>query len=371
MRYLLDLPIRWKLALGFSIGLISLVLVAATAIRTMVSLRDTQTSIQEIQIANVIDYMKLEAGISGNRVLLSRMMRSRDPAQRQALAREIEAGSRDNDAIMGPLSERVKRDPLPPEKFQALKAAREEFNRLRDTQILPHALAGRQAEAEAAFDLSADSYKAVSAHAAELAQLARDNVRLEVEKSIALVQRSVLLLGVIGALAVLFSFAAVAALQGALAGPIAGVAAAAAKIGEGELEVTAPGEERQDEIGALARAFNAMTASLRTLAGIADRIADGDLRGTVKPRSRHDRLAISFDIMSENLKGLAGEMKTGAAEAEAVAAAILDLTRGFLVEMTDREQAQRLQQTLLRLEEASKRLGLVAAQLKLPEGRQP
>lgn len=371
MRTLLNLPIKWKLALGFSIGLISLILVAATAIRTMISLRDTQNSIQEIQLANVIDYMKLEAGISGNRVLLSRMMRSRDPDLRQALANEIVTGSHDNDAIMGPLSERVKRDPLPPEKFQALKNAREEFNRLRDTRILPAALAGRQAEAEAAFDESVDIYKAVSTHAAELAQLARNNVRYEVEQSIALVQRAVLILGVIGALAVLFSFLAIVALQGVIASPIAGVAVAAVRIGEGELEVTAPGEERQDEIGALARAFNAMTASLRTLAGIADRIADGDLRGVVKPRSKHDRLAISFDIMSENLKGLAGEMKAGAAEAEAVAAAILDLTREFLVDIPDRDKAQRLQQTLLRLEEASKRLGIVAGQLKLPEGRQP
>ncbi len=369
MRTLLDLPIRWKLVLGFSIGLICLVLVAATAIRTMLSLRDTQNSIQEIQLANVIDYMKLEAGISGNRVLLNRMLRSRDPEQRLALAREIEGGVRDNDAIMAPLAERVKSDPLPQEKFQALKSARDEFNRLRDTQILPLALAGRQSEAEAAFDLSVDSYKAVSAHAAELAKLARDNVRYEVEQSIALVQRAVLLLGVIGALAGLLSFAAVALLQRAIAGPIAGVAEAAAKIGAGELEVRAPGEERQDEIGALARAFNTMTASLRGLASAADRIADGDLRGTVKPRSRRDRLAISFDIMSENLKGLASEMKTGAAEAEAVAAAILDLTREFLVDMPDREKAQRLQQTLLRLEEASKRLGLVAGQLKLPDGR--
>ncbi len=371
MHILLNLPIKWKLALGFSIGLISLILVAATAIVTMISLRDTQAGIQEIQLANVIDYMKLESGISANRVLLNRLLRSRDPARRQALAREIEEGSRDNDAIMAPLAERVQHDPLPQDKFQALKGARDEFNRLRDTQILPYALAGRHAEAEAAFDESVDSYKAVSAHAAGLAQLARDNVRSEVERSIGLVQQAVWVLGVIGALAVLLSFAAVAFLQRAIAGPIAGVAESAAKIGAGELDVTAPGAERQDEIGALARAFNAMTASLCELAGVADHIADGDLRGAVRPRSKRDRLAISFDIMSENLKGLASEMKAGAAEAEAVAAAILDLTQEFLVGMNDRDKAQRLQQTLLRLEEASKRLGIVAGQLKLPEGRQP
>lgn len=368
MHFLLDLPIKWKLALGFSIGLVSLVLVALTATLAMIFLHDTQEDIQSIQLANVIDYMKLESGISRNRVLLNRLLRARDTGVREALAREIEAGSRDNDAIMAPLAERVKRDPLPQEKFQALKQARDDFNRLRDARIVPAILAGRQAEAEAAFDESVESFKAVSAHAAELAQLARENARDEVKRSIAVVQRATYTLIVIGALAVLLSFAAVAALQRAIAEPIAGVAAAAAKISAGELDVSVPGESRRDEIGALARAFNAMTASLRELAAAADRIAEGDLRGVVKPRGKHDRLAISFDIMSENLRGLAAEMKTGAAEAEAVAGAILDLTRELLVDMPDREKAQRLQQTLLRLEEASRRLGLVAGQLRLPEG---
>lgn len=368
MHFLLNLPIKWKLAAGFGIGLVFLILLTATAIGVMITLRDTQSEIQEIQLANVIDYMKLEAGISRNRVLLNRMLRSRDPARREALAREAEQGIRNNDAIMAPLAVRVQSDPLPQEKFQALKDARDAYNRLRDTEILPHILADRQAEAEAALDLSAEAYQAVSTHAADLARLARDNARFEVERSIALVQGAVLAMGLIGALAVLLGFVAVAILQRAIAAPIAAVAAAAEQIGEGELDVSAPGAERQDEIGALARAFNAMTASLRGLAGIADRIAEGDLRGTVKPRSKHDRLAISFDIMSENLKGLASEMKTGAAEAESVAAAILDVTQEFLFSMSDRDKAQRLQQTLLRLEEASRRLALVAGQLKLPQG---
>jgi len=365
MHYLLNLAIKWKLALGFSIGLISIALVAATAISTMISLRDTQSNIQETQLANVIDYMKLESGISRNRVLLNRLLRSRDPARRPALAREIEAGSRDNDAIMAPLAERVKHDPLPQDKFQALKGARDEFNRLRDTQILPHLLAGRQAEAEAAFDESVEPYKAVSAHAAELAQLARDNVRDEVEQSIALVQREVWILGVIGALAVLLSFAAVAVLHRAIAVPLTGVAEAAARISEGELDIQMPWEDRQDEIGAMARAFSRMTASLRGLADIADHIADGDLTDKVKPRSRRDRLAISFGIMSENLGGMVGEMQLGADEVNAATVEILELTREFVVEMADPSQARAFQNSLLRLEETGRRLGAVVGRIRL------
>lgn len=64
MRYFLNISIKWKLMLGFSIGVIALILVAGTAIFTMTSLRDTQVEIQNIQLNNVIDYQALDANLT-------------------------------------------------------------------------------------------------------------------------------------------------------------------------------------------------------------------------------------------------------------------------------------------------------------------
>lgn len=366
MRYFLNLSIKRKLMLGYGIGVFFLLVVAGSAILAMTALRDTQRNIQEIQLANVIDYMALDANLSKSRALLYRMLRNRDPADRETARRAIAAASDENDAIMARLAERVKHDPLPQDRFASLKAARDEFNKDRDGQIIPAILAGREAEAEAAFDASSEHYREASALAAEMAGLARDNARFEVEQSIALVWRVTLLLGVIAATAIAFSIAAIGALNRAIAFPIVGAAAAATRIAAGELDLSTPCEERQDEIGDLACAFNRMTVSLRALADIADHIADGDLTDHIQPRSKRDRLAVSFDVMAENLKGLTSEMKSGAEEVEAATMEVLGLTREFVVEIADPELARRFQNTLLRLEEVSLRLNAVVGRIKLP-----
>lgn len=369
MRHFLNLSIKWKLVLGYSIGVFSLLVVAGTAIQAMTALRDAQRDIQEIQLANVIDYLALDANLNKSRALLYRMLRNRDPAERETTRRAIIDASGENDAIMARLSERVVRDPLPQDRFAALKAARDRFNRVRDGQIIPAILAGREAEAEAAFDASTEHYRETSALAAEMAGLAKDNARSEVEQSIALVWRATLALGAIAVATIALSALAIVALNRAIAVPIVATAGAATRIAEGELDLAMPGEERQDEIGELARAFNRMTASLRDLADIADHIADGDLTDPIRPRSKRDRLAVSFDVMSENLKGLTSEIKTGAAEVESATMDVLELTREFVMEMADPDKARRFQDTLLRLEEVSRRLNTVIGRVKLPAGR--
>lgn len=369
MRYFLNIPIKWKLTVGYSIGVFFLLLVAGTAILAMTALRDTQTKIQEIQLANVIDYLALDTNLNKSRVLLYRMMRSRDPHDRETARRAIAGASEENDTIMARLAERVVHDPLPQDRFVALKAARDRFNHARDTQIIPAILSGRDAEAEAAFDASTEHYRETSALAAEMAGLAKDNARFEVEQSIGLVWRAVLALGALAAVAIALSAAAIAALNRAIAFPIVAAAAAATRIAAGELDISTPGEERRDEVGELVRAFNRMTASLRALADIADHIADGDLTDHILPQSKRDRLAISFDVMAENLKGLTSEMKSGAAEVEAVTMDVLELTREFVMEIANPDRARRFQNTLLRLEEVSLRLNAVVGRIKLPAGR--
>jgi len=269
MRHFLNLPIKWKLTVGYSIGVFFLLVVAGTAILAMTTLRDTQSEIQEIHLANVIDYLALDANLNKSRTLLYRMMRSRDPAERETSRRALADASGENDVIMARLAERVAHDPLPQDRFATLKAARDRFNRVRDGQVVPAIMAGREAEAEAAFDASTKHYRETSALAEEMAGLAKDNARSEVEQSITLVRRAMTALAAIAIATLALSAAAIAALNRAIAVPIVAAAGAATRIAEGELDLATPGKERQDEIGELARAFNHMTASLRDLAEIA------------------------------------------------------------------------------------------------------
>ena len=308
-------------------------------------------------------------GLSKNRLLLYRMMRSRDQEEGEALKLEIAKASEENDTVMARLAERVLRDPLPQDKFAALKLARDGFNQIRDSQIIPAIVGDRRADAEKAFDAGTERYREVSTLAADLAGLAKENARSTVEKSIALVRFAVLTLVAITLTAMFLSIFGITVLHRAIAIPITLVAEAASRIGEGELDISAPWEDRKDEIGTMARAFNRMTASLRDLASVADNIANGDLRDQVKPRSKRDRLAISFGIMAENLRGLTGEMQSGAIEVNAAAMEILELTREFVVTLSDQDRARGFQNSLLRLEEVSNRLGSVVGQIKLTGGK--
>ena len=85
--------------------------------------------------------------------------------------------------------------------------------------------------------------------------------------------------------------------------PITELAASAAQIAEGDLGVTVD-HHSHDEVGRMADAFRDMTAYLQETAGVAERVARGDLTTIVTPRSERDVLSFSLQQMTETLHGL-------------------------------------------------------------------
>jgi len=116
--------------------------------------------------------------------------------------------------------------------------------------------------------------------------------------------RTLLLLG--GLVALLLAGVAVWLVAARLSRPIRETAEAAVRISRGDLEIDVPVRSR-DELGRMAVAFGEMVAYLRGLAGIADRMADGDLSERVRPASEQDVLGHAFDRMSGELREALGE----------------------------------------------------------------
>src|SRR5688572_19090324 len=97
-----------------------------------------------------------------------------------------------------------------------------------------------------------------------------------------------------------------------IAAPLGQLTTVAERITAGDLNVTSPAGARSDEVGVLARAFERMTRSLRSMATAAEEIAAGDLRTSVKPQSADDVLGNAFARMTEDLRVQIREMFEGA-----------------------------------------------------------
>ena len=111
--------------------------------------------------------------------------------------------------------------------------------------------------------------------------------------------------------------------------PLQRLTVLAERITAGDLNASPPAEDRRDEVGALADAFRRMTQSLKEMAGLAGRIADGDLRSEVKPQSPQDVLGNAFARMSGDLRAQIGALVEGANVLGSAASEIVASTSQF------------------------------------------
>jgi len=149
---------------------------------------------------------------------------------------------------------------------------------------------------------------AVGTLEAEESELLRQ--RTDEADSNAVSARLTVVLGTLAAL--LFSGLASFGITRNIAGPLHDLTVVAEQITVGDLTLPVSSSTRADEVGMLARAFDRMTQSLRSMAGVAEQIAAGDLRSTVRPQSPNDVLGNAFARMVENLREQTRQLVEGA-----------------------------------------------------------
>lgn len=191
-----------------------------------------------------------------------------------------------------------------------------EYASLRDEQILPMVLAGHVTDAlTQASGAQHDRYLALRTAARELTGEVRSDSR---HQSAA----AQLTFFVVGALALLATVLIVWLLSRIIAKPLLAITRAAERIAAGDLSVAIEATGRCDEVGLLTQSFARMSASLQGMAGIAGRIAEGDLRDEVQPQSAADVLGHAFASMVVKLRELTTELGAGIGVLSASAAQI-------------------------------------------------
>jgi methyl-accepting chemotaxis protein len=115
-----------------------------------------------------------------------------------------------------------------------------------------------------------------------------------------------------------------------------GMAAAADRIGMGDLSVPVEPRSERDTFG---RAFRNMTAYLQEMAGVANDLAAGDLTRQVTPRSSEDRFGTAFNGMIERLTGIIGEIRSATETISAGAAELAASAEELSASATTEAQA--------------------------------
>jgi methyl-accepting chemotaxis protein len=110
---------------------------------------------------------------------------------------------------------------------------------------------------------------------------------------------------VLGVIAALLAVGIALLLSRQIVGGVRQVLHAAEGIAEGDLDQHVDVKQR-DEVGQMAAAFGRLVDYVREMAGVADRISQGDLRKTTEPRSDKDVLGVAFRDMQGNLSDLVG-----------------------------------------------------------------
>jgi methyl-accepting chemotaxis protein len=187
------------------------------------------------------------------------------------------------------------------------------------------------------------------------------NIRTLAAESDAQNAKSTIVLGTLMALA-LAAFAGFAITRN-ISRPLQELTGVAERITVGDLSVDVATDARSDEVGVLARTFDRMTRSLRSMAVAAEQIAAGDLRSVIEPQSQKDVLGNAFGRMSENLRAQIRELVEGANVLGAAASEIVASTSQLAASAS--QSAAAVTETTTTVEEVRQTAQLASQKAKL------
>jgi methyl-accepting chemotaxis protein len=145
--------------------------------------------------------------------------------------------------------------------------------------------------------------------------------------------------------------------------PLQELTGIAERITVGDLSVDVRTDARSDEVGVLARTFDRMTQSLRSMAAAAEQIAAGDLRSAIQPQSSKDVLGNAFGRMSENLRAQIRELVEGANVLGSAASEIVASTSQLAASAS--QSAAAVSETTTTVEEVRQTAQLASQKAKL------
>jgi methyl-accepting chemotaxis protein len=301
---LTDLSIAKKLTLSFATLVVGLIVVVLVGSNGMGSMSTAHNDVVKVGEAKALAAQQTRGGAAD--MHFSQTTYLIDPAARPDYLRDRKAFQQDLTQLIA-----ISTDPSDKPLVAAIQSALTRFDRV-DAQLWGLVHAGRQADAvKLATGTENANADALMAAFVAYEKSASADVAAQTQSFNATASSSKLLMILVGVVAVVVCAIAGFFLTRSIAGRVNRLVTAADGIADGDvdqrIEVTS-----KDELGAVAAAFQRMVVYLKSMAGAAEQIADGDLSVVVEPRSERDALGNSIAAMVANLRRLVREVSDAA-----------------------------------------------------------
>ncbi|TCS38455.1 methyl-accepting chemotaxis protein [Paucimonas lemoignei] len=274
MNFLSNYSTRAKLLLGFGLMIVLLLAVSATAYRNAEQLKQSQEVLFQEDLSVAFNLMALRNAINRERVVLLSLALTEQSGQ-TSLLQQLERERTQVLEILKKLEKHRDTDAAFASKLDRIQALRQEFVTVRDRDVMPALNNGKRNEASAAIigplQTRFQALREIADEAGEQQFAEAEKRMLASEAVVSDAQKALILANLI---AIALGLGLVFWLDRIIARPLKEVTGMAQQIATGNLNVSIPAANGNDEVGQLLRALDAMVASWRqmireTNAGIA------------------------------------------------------------------------------------------------------
>lgn len=264
MKWFLNLSTGSKLLLAFAL----VVLLAAFAIYNcyagMTAIEQSQRHLFEVNHANTLDLAIYESNLNRARADVLTILIKTVRSEQDSLAQDVNSYKKENDEIYRGLVKRNQQDAEFLRKMENIAALRDEYTQVRDAQTLPLVFEGKLEEAKALQNSQNERYGKIRKIIRELLEGQEHEGQNAVEKAVHTAD-STIRMTVITSLAVLaLGGGMILFLRRVIALPLRQLSVVAERVAAGDLTGTVETADRKDEVGALAEVFRNMIETLRS-----------------------------------------------------------------------------------------------------------
>ena len=313
MQWFLNVSVRSKVSVAMGLMVLLLGIVIFTAYGSIKGIEQSEARLYEKEFANATDLLEDLRYQNAIRAAQLDILILTNRSEQETWHQEIKRLSDLSEQTHQALTKRNQDNPKLLERLNEMISIRNEFKQAREAEVIPLIYQGKLKQAqELVLGPQIERFRKMRAIIEELQQQAAKAAQAAVEQSSRDASRAIGIFIAIAVAGVLLGIAMIVLLNRVIATPLRDISNTAALIASGQLPTTFSTNGRADEVGRLTQTFGRMTDYLKETAKVADSIAGGDLRVSVKPQSDKDVLGKAFATMVQSLRQTTTELAEGA-----------------------------------------------------------